>query len=81
MMGEDREDIDKEPDDLIVIDLSGPGGNAFYIIGTISRRLKEMGRSADAVTYREAAMGGSSYDGLMAVSERWAEECGVVFIG
>ncbi len=60
----------------IVIDLDGPGGNVFYIIGIISRRLRAMGRGDGVAAYRKEAMTGA-YDELLEVSKRWGAECGV----
>ena len=74
-LADDLEQARSEPDE-IVIDLNGPGGNAFYIIGIISRRLKAVGRGGEVAGYLHEAMTGS-YDELLAISNRWGAEIGV----
>jgi len=51
----------------IVIDLTGPDGNAFYLLGMAQRLAKQMGKDGEAIT-KEAMSG--NYDHLVSVLDR-----------
>jgi hypothetical protein len=56
----------KFPD--VQVQLTGEDGNAFFIIGRVSRELKRAGHSDGAAEYRDAAMSCGSYDELLALT-------------
>ena len=63
------------PADLIRpdLDLVGVDGNAFAVLGTVQRALREAGNGPDVVAaYREQAMSGD-YEHLLAVSLAFVE--------
>ena len=61
----------KYPD--IEVRLSGEDGNAFFIIGRVSKALKQAGVPADEVDeFRSEAMSGD-YDHLLQTCIRWVE--------
>lgn len=54
----------------VEVELIGHDGNAFEIMGTVSKALKAAGHGqAACVAYRNEAMSGD-YDNLLAVTER-----------
>jgi hypothetical protein len=54
-----------------VIDLSGPQGNAFYLLGTASNLAKQLGLDSKAI--REEMMAGD-YENLIKVFDRYFGE-------
>jgi len=59
------------PEAHVFIDLSGPDGNAFAVIGKVSRALREVGcRIDECDMYTKEAMDGD-YENLKAVSRKW----------
>ena len=62
------------PENLVVpyVDLEGVDGNAFAVLGTVTRALREAGNGPDVLaSYREQATGGS-YEHLLRVSVAFA---------
>jgi len=55
----------------IEIDLEGPDGNAFYILGIITRELKAAGATAEQVTEFNTDATSGDYDHLLAVCANW----------
>mgnify|MGYP001283926202 CR=1 FL=1 len=53
----------------ISIDLSGPGGNAFALLGTTRKLLRELGRGSEAYAITQEMMSGD-YDNLLSVMKR-----------
>lgn len=51
----------------IVIDLTGPDGNAFVLLGIAKRFAKQMGKDAKAITDE---MRSGDYENLLAVFDR-----------
>lgn len=55
------------------IDLSGPEGNAFVILGRVRSILRQIGASDEEITaFREQATSGD-YDNLLAVTAEWVD--------
>jgi hypothetical protein len=54
-----------------VIDLTGPQGNAFFLIGQASRYARDLGLDSDAVI---AEMQSSDYENLVQVFDRYFGE-------
>lgn len=59
--------IKKKPERGIEIDLTGPEGNAFVLLGFAQRLARELGLDADAIT---AAMKAGDYEHLVATFDR-----------
>jgi len=57
----------KQPQREIIIDLNGPYGNAFVLIGHAMRFAKQLGKDGKAITNE---MMSSDYDNLIEVFER-----------
>ena len=57
----------KEQQSGIVIDLTGPDGNAFVLIGTASRLAKQLGLDKDAI---QKEMMSGNYDHLIQVFDK-----------
>lgn len=55
------------------IDLSGPDGNAFAILGIVQRRLKEIGRAEDVAAFVAEATAGD-YNNLLEVARRYCPD-------
>lgn len=54
---------------MLSIDLKGPQGNAFYVMGAVSRALKQLKRPAEEIDeYRNQCMS-SDYGNLLKVSQ------------
>ena len=53
--------------DGLVIDLSGPDGNAFFLIGMARKWAKQLGKDADKIV---AEMQSGDYNQLLSVFER-----------
>jgi len=58
---------DEMPTRGIEIDLTGPHGNAFYLIGVAKKIGKQLGKDVNAI---QEEMMGSDYDYLLEVFER-----------
>jgi hypothetical protein len=59
--------IKKKRTDKIEIDLTGPQGNAFFLLGTAERLCRQMGKDFEKI---EAEMTEGFYDNLLEVFER-----------
>jgi hypothetical protein len=58
-------------DAMVEIDLSGPDGNAFAILGRVKKALQAAGASHEEIrAFREQATSGD-YNHLLAVCEEW----------
>ena len=57
----------KQPKEEIVIDLTGPDGNAFTLMGIASNLAKQLGKDGKAIT--EEMMAGD-YEHLLSVFDR-----------
>lgn len=61
----------KYPD--VHVQLSGEDGNAFFIIGRVSKALRRAGVSNDEIAaYRDDAMSGN-YDNVLCTTRRWVD--------
>ena len=58
---------EKQPQREIIIDLTGPEGNAFVLIGHAMRFAKQLGKDGKAITNE---MMSGDYDNLIEVFER-----------
>ena len=56
----------------IKVKLLGKDGNAFFILGTVSRELKRAGKKAEADEYLKEAMSGD-YDHLLATTMKYVD--------
>lgn len=57
----------------IEVDLSGTDGNAFLVIGRVTRALKRAGVKANEIeAYRQKAMSGD-YDNVLSTTMDWVE--------
>lgn len=55
----------------IEVQLSGTDGNAFMVMGAVTRELRKAGVSSDEIDkYREESMSGD-YDNLLVTAMRW----------
>jgi len=61
----------KQMDRDLVIDLTGPQGNAFYLLGTASKLAKQLGLDVDRIT---AEMQSSDYENLVSVFDKYFGE-------
>ena len=50
--------------------LSGPSGNAFYILGTVAKLLRNAGHGDEVKTFQDEATKGD-YEDLKATIARW----------
>jgi hypothetical protein len=57
----------KQPKKEIVIDLTGPDGNAFVLLGTAKNLAKQLGKDGSAIT---AEMMLGDYEHLLSVFDR-----------
>jgi hypothetical protein len=61
----------KYPNIIITMDLEGEDGNAFVIMGHVSKRLKMAGATKEEISqYTMDSMSGD-YDNLIAVQSKW----------
>jgi hypothetical protein len=61
----------KYPNVIVAIDLDSPDGNAFSIMATVSRALRNAGATKEEVSqYTMDSMSGD-YDNLIAVQSKW----------
>ena len=67
----------KEQQSGIVIDLTGPDGNAFVLIGTASRLAKQLGLDKDAI---QKEMTGGDYENLLKVFDKYFGEFVTLYI-
>ena len=58
---------EKQPQSEIVIDLTGPDGNAFALMGYANRFARQLGLDGKAIT---AEMMGGDYENLLEVFDR-----------
>jgi hypothetical protein len=57
----------------VAIELSGPEGNAFYVLGAVRKALREAGASDEAIeSFRTQATSGD-YTNLLEVCREWVE--------
>lgn len=57
----------------VQVQLTGTDGNAFAIMGAVTRELRRAGVSAEEIEqYREESMSGD-YDNLLATAMRWVD--------
>lgn len=62
----------------IVIDLTGPHGNVFYLIGLANKLARELGLSAEEIAKFERDLAGAkTYHAHLALLRKWF---GVVFV-
>ena len=61
------------PKDNPVCQLTGTDGNAFAIVGQVSRALKRAGHDARAKEWVTAAMNSDSYDALLRLAFDYVE--------
>ena len=54
----------------IQIDLTGPQGNAYYLIGFAQKNLKDVGKTRDEITTLIEEMKSSDYDNLITIFDR-----------
>jgi hypothetical protein len=57
--------VDKPKQNGIVIDLTGPQGNAFYLIGTAKKLWKQLGHTKEDVESNIKRMTSGDYDNLI----------------
>ena len=62
----------KEPitDETVVVEMRGPSGNAFCVMGAVVEALRRNGKGNLVADYRKRAMSGD-YDNLLKVSEEY----------
>ena len=62
----------KEPitDETVVVEMRGPSGNAYCVMGAVVEALRRNGRGDLAAEYRKRATGGN-YENLLKVSEEY----------
>lgn len=59
------------PDQLVTVELSGPSGNAFAIIGNVKQAMRASGAEDEEVKqFTEEAMSGD-YDNVLATARKW----------
>jgi len=56
----------------VKVKLLGKDGNAFFILGTVSKALKRAGLKAEAEAYMKEAMGGD-YDHLLQTTMKYVD--------
>lgn len=57
----------------VQVQLTGTDGNAFAIMGAVTRELRRAGVSTEEISkYREESMSGD-YDNLLATAMRWVD--------
>ncbi len=63
----------------LVIDLSGPASNIFYLIGVCNRLVRELGLSAQLKhEYKTEINSAGNYQSRLTVMQKWF---GIVFVG
>ena len=66
--------INKVEPDKLVIDLDGPEGNAFVILGLAVKLGKQMGMSVDKVAEIQKEMKSSDYENLIQTFDKYFGE-------
>ena len=59
---------EKQTQSQTIIDLTGPQGNAFFLLGTAKNLAKRLGLDADAITEE---MRSSDYENLITVFDKY----------
>lgn len=68
--------IKKKPiTSTITIDLTGPQGNAFYLLGTANKLAKELGLDEKANMKIQLEMQSGDYDNLVNVFDKYFGDC------
>jgi hypothetical protein len=63
----------KYPNVIVEIDVDGPDGNAFSIMATVSKALRNAGASKEEISqYTMDSMSGD-YENLLAAADRWVD--------
>ena len=63
----------KYPNIIITMDLNGPDGNAFAIMGRVQAALKKAGATKEELAqYSMDSMSGD-YENLLATADRWVD--------
>jgi hypothetical protein len=63
----------KYPNAIVIMDIDGPDGNAFAIMGRVSAALKKAGATKEEISqYTMDSMSGD-YDNLLAAADRWVD--------
>ena len=63
----------KYPNIIITMDLNGPDGNAFAIMGAVQKALRNAGATKEEISqYTMDSMSGD-YDNLLAAADRWVD--------
>ena len=66
-------------DGKLVIDLQGPDGNAFAVIGSATKLLNKVASKEDIRAYRTTATSGT-YENLLKASKEFLEKFGIEMI-
>jgi hypothetical protein len=61
----------KYPDIIITMDLEGQDGNAFVIMGAVSKRLKMAGATKEEISQYTMDSMSADYENLIAVQSKW----------
>jgi hypothetical protein len=61
----------KYPNITITMDLDGPDGNAFAIMGRVQSALKKAGATKEEITQHSMDSMSGDYDNLIAAQSRW----------
>ena len=63
----------KYPNAIVIMDIDGPDGNAFAIMGRVQAALKKAGATKEELAqYSMDSMSGD-YDNLLAAADRWVD--------
>jgi hypothetical protein len=60
----------KKPSNVIEVDLTGPQGNAFYLLGLASNLAKQIGWGKDSIDSLMEDMKSSDYENLLKVFDK-----------
>lgn len=58
-------------DVLVVVDLAGPSGNAYFLLGRVQAALERAGASDEAIRDYVTEATSGDYDNLLAVTRRY----------
>ena len=61
----------KYPDVSVVIQMSGPQGNAFFIMGAVTKALRRESVDEEIIKQYMDECTAGDYDNLLAVTEQW----------
>ncbi|QQV92982.1 hypothetical protein SEA_HYDRO_89 [Mycobacterium phage Hydro] len=61
----------KHPD--VHVQLTGQDGNVFFIIGKVSKALREAGHANEVTAFVDEVTNADSYDAALAVVMQWVE--------